>query len=64
MGPVLISLLMMVLYAIVATVSEQPALCQLQSSLNDFLCLADSRCFAGVYFWIFHEPVSEFPLCV
>ena len=52
------------LYAIVATVSEQPALCKLQSSLGDFLCLADSRCFARVYFWVSHEPISDFPVCV
>lgn len=52
------------LHAIVATVSEQPALCKLQLSLDDFLCLSDSRCFARVYFWVFHEPLFGFPVHV
>lgn len=49
-----------VLYTIMATVLEQPVLRKLQLSLGDFLCLADSRCFASVYFWVFHEPISDF----
>lgn len=63
-GPVLISLLMVCLPAIMATVPEQPALCKLQLSLGDFLCLSDSRCFARDYFWVFHGPLSGFPVYV
>lgn len=59
-----LSLLMVYLHAIMATVSEQPALCKLQLSLCDFLCLSDSRCFAGVYFWVFHDPLFGFSVHV
>lgn len=61
-APVFISLLMVYLHAIMATLSEQPALCKLQLSLGDFLCLSDSRCLARVYFWVFHDPLSGFPV--
>lgn len=46
------------LHAITGTVSEQPALFKLHLSLGDFLCLSDSRCFARVYFWVFHDLAS------
>lgn len=62
--PVFISLLMVYLHAIMATVSEQPALCKLQLSLGDFLCLSNSRCFARVYFWVFPDPLSGFSVHV
>lgn len=52
------------LYATVVTEPEQPALCTLQLSLDYFLYLADSRCFARVYSSDFHEPVSNFRVFV
>lgn len=44
--------------------SEQPALCKLQLSLGDFLCFSDSRCFARVYFWVFHDLLFGFSVHV